>query len=358
MVDPKLSLFQRLHRYPRLAHYDPAENRLTEALAATLSAAPRAAEHIITHTWGCSAAHGPPRCTTQVHVPDTGFVDLQLEFSEGTRCLVWVEIKRDAGKSGADQLERYSRALNKIATREGRQTRLIYLTRGGTPHAPAHPASWMNLGQDLHAWAEEAHADERHDSAMVQEFVRFLVEEQLTVTHALTPEGIDALKGAREARVALNFVIENALESLAKNWRTLDCDRNLVRQVTLDDKYPTLMWRAFAAQPDGAYPECDFDIVLDLFPEVSDDLQFGVGLVEREPRREGPFSNETWLIARESDGFRWLPYDGSQRLYRFMPLRKLGEIGELKEQVEELHSFIDSAYAALRDNPPPVPRAI
>jgi len=172
-------LVSRLQRYPR-----HSENTLTEALASALEAAPEIGRALLERYGGREVA-GEIAVKTQIPA-GRGFCDLELRSppSGPVAVLTWFEIKKDAPESGDDQLERYAAAL--AAEHPGVGT-LVYLTRHGEPSnlEGVVDLSWIKLGELLREECQRLPA-ESYGRRLTEEFLRYLVEQGLTVIEPLS----------------------------------------------------------------------------------------------------------------------------------------------------------------------------
>jgi hypothetical protein len=182
IVGDSPSLFRRLRRFRATVGRDAFEDRLTEALAATLEAAPAATRELVGR-WFDARPEGPLLVATQRWAGAGERIDLELAFGPLQRpeLRVWFEAKVDAAPQ-RDQAERYLAALERLGG-PGRLSWLVPVgvgVAGGSPPGAAEH-NWQELATVFNDWLAELDAEEaaRFGPGLVREFVRHLEEEGL-----------------------------------------------------------------------------------------------------------------------------------------------------------------------------------
>jgi hypothetical protein len=173
------TLFSRLGRYRPTALRIAREDRLTEALAATLEACPSVAMRLVSEWFG-RAPSGALAVATQTWVGPTDRIDLELVFGPVKRpeFRVWFEAKVDA-KPTSDQILRYRETLGELAG----ESRLLWLlptgVRPGAPLDGVEEKTWQQLASLVDSWLRELDKDEQdsYPAGLAREFVRHLEEE-------------------------------------------------------------------------------------------------------------------------------------------------------------------------------------
>lgn len=191
MSESHHSLFHRLRQYRYSPLREAREDRLTEALAATLEAAPDAATAMVAdwfrnHDSETQVEVGEPVAVrTQRPAGLRGRVDLELVFGKPSRPMfrLWVECKVDA-PAERPQIERYLAALPTAHPKcPGRACWLLPLDRdveGGTP-SDAPVFRWTDVAAGLDDWRSALPREEQAGFAaeLVREFLRHLEEQEL-----------------------------------------------------------------------------------------------------------------------------------------------------------------------------------
>ena len=237
-MQPMTSLFTAATKRAPLtaAVSDSAENRLTEILAAVLARAPEAARKLV-EEWTQEPPKGRLTVTPQRRTADGRYVDLELRYDEEGSCrtsLVWIEVKRDAGPSGEDQLWRYAWELRALLdNHQADSGHLVFLTRPhdwselfekfsavGLGHLwPPKEATWPKLSAALTRWSRTS-TEDRWKRELVREFVDYLQEEHVA-NEGLTLEGTIVLQRFQETDDAFATLLDETDNRLA-DWGRLE----------------------------------------------------------------------------------------------------------------------------------------
>lgn len=196
------TLFRRLRRYTPTPGRNAREDRLTEALAATLEAAPEAARALVAD-WYKVNAEGRLTVATQKRVRPGERLDLELVFGSLNRrnLTVWLEAKVDA-TAYAHQVKRYVDALKSVHG----DRRLSWLLPVDSPVRGQNPfdvgqQTWFDVAVALNGWLRRLVASELplYPAMIVRQFVEHLEEEGLAVTQPLTSADVAAVQGYQVA---------------------------------------------------------------------------------------------------------------------------------------------------------------
>lgn len=217
------TVFHRLRRYPRSLSRDAREDRLTEALAVTLNAAPDAAVFLVRTLFPTFPLPSKqPEVNTQVQVGNGNRIDLELAFGgERPELLVWFESKVDS-PAYRSQGEDYMRRL----AERGVPWLFAWLTKpdaaiaGGVPNEARH-VSWQGLAEALHQWLDERGAAGRETRAswFVQQFLEHLdKEEMLAQTEPFSIADAEALLRYRRAEAALIHIVGSTARRVWDTW--------------------------------------------------------------------------------------------------------------------------------------------
>ena len=186
---------------------------MTEALAATLEAAPAAAKHLVGE-WFALHAQGDLTVTTQRWVGAGERLDLELVFGSIHRpdVRVWLESKVGA-TPWRDQAERYRDVLD-LLHGKSRLTWLLPLdkeVKGGSPKG-VDEHTWQDLAVALNNWRTTLDDTQRctYAARLVGEFVNHLEEEGLAVTQPLSEQDIAAVEGYEMAAKRVGEIIRLA----------------------------------------------------------------------------------------------------------------------------------------------------
>lgn len=137
------SLFSAVTRFIPGDRRDPFEERLTEALAGTLRAAPEAAceLELVRRLDPTTMTAGELTVTPQRWTRDGDRVDVELCFGPVAqpKALVWLELKVDAPPD-ASQMRRYDDALRERARPAGCAYALALVTKRDVPEPLGMPA--------------------------------------------------------------------------------------------------------------------------------------------------------------------------------------------------------------------------
>lgn len=220
------TLFERLQRYQRTAGRDAREDRLTEALAVTLEAAPGAARHVVRKHFDVCVP-SDPRVATQVHRPGVGRVDLELCFDHPAQraLIIWLEAKVDSRAFRA-QGEKYMRELGR---RPSESWRFAWLMRGdhdveGDVPDGAKRLTWQELGSSLREWlGGQGGSREDYGRTLVSEFLDHLEgEERLAFTQRLAADDAGALDAYAVAVGRLRELLDQTKALLEQEWGRRD----------------------------------------------------------------------------------------------------------------------------------------
>lgn len=216
-------MFSRLRRYARTPLRNAREDRLTEALAVTLNAAPDAAAFLVQKIFRELPNLDPFAANTQRTV-QSGRIDLELCFGapHNPELLVWFENKVDSPAYTA-QGESYMQELNERPCRSA----FVWLLRegeevSGEPPNEACVLSWQDLAGYLRTWlnsVDQADAAGARGPWIVSQFLDHLEkEEMLAATESLSVADAEALDRVEHARAKLHSLIKFAGEKVQREW--------------------------------------------------------------------------------------------------------------------------------------------
>lgn len=254
MPDSSLSLFGRLRQYETTSGRHPREDQLTEALAATLDAAPDAAKRLVERIFhhGESAIDSPCRVRSQPDPGQHGRADLEIAFGPEDRpsLRVWFENKVDSPAYG-DQGERYMRRLEELRSLDGGSWRFAWILRVGStvedgPFERASVVTWQDLASVLDEWRARQDDQESYATRLVAEFVKHLEEQGLGRTRALSERDALALNWHEEAQLPARQLVEQARALVRERWGEFDAPLQDTRV-----RDPLWFWRHYPKHGPG-----------------------------------------------------------------------------------------------------------
>ena len=358
------SLFERLRRYARTPGRDPQEDRLTEALAATLDAAPQAARFLASVWFGVELSAELTIRTQLVKGGDR--IDLELLFGPNARPerRIWIEAKVRS-RAEREQGERY---VGRLRDR-GDPWSFSWLTadpnwaRAELPEgARAH--TWQQLAVVLRDWLKEspeASIDTDYGPRLVAEFVHHLEEEELGYTEPFSEADADALRRYRHAVARIEEVEREALEMLEARWGKL---------LKEGSRGGPDHWWAFSKSP-SAGPVSPWPNYSDEWPREHPYFELHLRRDDGrlQPRGEwvvgagATFQNrwappneevEEWLGTLFQKDFEYGGEPGTDHVYLFQykPLSDL-EGSDLGSQASALAEWAEATFKCLNLHPPP-----
>jgi hypothetical protein len=367
------SLFRRLRQYGTTPGRYPREDQLTEALAATLDAAPNAAQTLVERVFDSEALPdvGACRVRSQPDPGEHGCADLELAFGPKDQPVlrVWVENKVDSA-AYRSQGERYMCRLEELRVLHGGEWRFAWLLRVGHEvegEAPgrASVVTWQDVASQLHEWRGDQEDQESYATRLVAEFVKHLEEERLGHTRALSERDALALNWYEEAQLSAQELVEQARALVRQRWEELDPLKEDVRQ-----RNSLWFWRHYAKHgpersprwpEEGSWFEWHARRDAARNPENQrGEVVFGTGVVFLEqyaPREGDEGDEESWLRRFYSRGFE---YGGDVRghhlfLFRYRSLDELVGLPDIGAQAQALADFVVESWEMLEDDPPPRP---
>lgn len=361
------SIFQRLERYsPREDGRDPGEDRLTEAFAFTLEAAPDLARSLGRRWLDVSddVTLEEPVVNTQRRGAGRDRIDLEIVFAgtTGRRARVWVEVKRSSKLSGPDQLEKYGRALNDGSNAFTYQ-RLVFLPPAdfdtSTIDVPesAYRDDWQQTGLSIRRWADTDGRNHRLQARIVREFLSYLKELNLAVTdrlglmhavvleeHANTYLALKALVDRTDALVAQGAPTrENGVKAQPGIGKPTDqCDPGQRRHgLTWPSLYRVFESEASKARELPAYLEWNF------WPRktAAGQALFAAGVTASS---RTPLRDQGVRSAFQDEGFAYPDEDDFARIYKYFAPAELVRAESLDEQAEILAAWILETFAVAR----------
>ncbi len=361
------SLFLRLRRYQRTPGRDAREDRLTEALAATLEACDEAARALVKQAFVEEVdLGGEIGVESQQRLPGAQRVDLALAFGRPARphLRVWFENKVGS-PAHRKQGESYMRHLDQISQRADVEGRFAWILPvvGGTvePERPEGAAviTWQEVASVLREVDEESGLpDNDFGLTLTRQFVQHLEEEKLAQVTPLTEKGADALNGYETALAAMSEIVTQAGVEIQQKW---DAPGKSVKgargnPLWFYHHYPMQKKLDAAAWPESG--QCWFEWHArpdDAREEPQGEAIFAAGVVFRvesapEPRRDGE-----WLDYFHKRHFEYGSGDAEyQYLMRYMTLAELARAGsesDLTAQASALARFVVESFEALYGRP-------
>ena len=359
------SLFSRLSRHAHNPLRDPGEERLTEAFATTLEAAPEATAELLRGLrLGTPPSDAPLAVTTQRRTAGGDRVDIELRYgaTAAPELIIWLELKKDAPPD-PDQMQRYAAALNALRC----SSALALLTKRGVvvpDSTSGEHTNWQEVARLLGVWSRAAREEspESHATVLVVEFLSYLEEEELTRTEAFTVVDALALSNVGKASARLSEIVELARTEVGTRWASLVVDAETKNEWQARGK-PLEFWKTYAIpEPQGgesAWPDTCW-------------LEFNAGNddVRLQPRDEGAFgagasmmsvdafTEETyggWLTQLQALGFEYTTdgYKGEYTyLFRYLYPAELVAGIDLADQGRLLAEWVSRSFELLRDRPP------
>jgi hypothetical protein len=359
------SLFQRLRRYARTPSRDPQEDRLTEALAVTLDAAPEAARYLAS-VWFDVELSEELTVRTQLY-EDGDRVDLELLFGAESHPerRIWIESKVGS-TADSEQGERYIRRL----LARGDPWSFGWLTAdpgwalADLPEgARAH--TWQELAVTLRDWLGgplRGKLPTDYGARLVEEFIRHLREEELGYTEAFGKADADALTRYRPAVARVHEVMRGAVAALETRWG--EPLGQGVRGCRPDGWWvfskspsagPVSPWPNYSDEWPREHPYFELHLRRDdgrLQPRG----EWVVGAGATFQTRWAPSSEEVeeWLGTLSQKDFEYGGEPGTDHVYlfRYKPLSAL-EGSDLGSQASALAEWAESTFKCLNLHPPP-----
>ena len=352
-----LSLFSRLRRFAPTPGRNPREDRLTEALAATLEAAPGAACALV-EAWMGAPVIEIASVATQRWVGG-GRVDLEIVAStrHPPAVRMWLEMKVDSPALRA-QAERYLEAIS--AHRE--QTQLVWVVPVGTKVSGGSPSAapirtWQDLATVLDDWLTSTAPGERRQyaPALVEQFIRHLEEEQLASTRPLEREDAAALNRYPIASRRLAELVRLASVEIAMQRGRLDPAMGKDSRGSADfwahvpggSGWSEGSYFEWHGRRDGARRRPRGEWV------------FGAGVSWRLGLQPSASSDSDWLAARYEEGFELGSSErGMVYLFRYRQLDELVTQGSLSSQAEKVSAWAIETWHLLDRAGPPESQAL
>lgn len=339
---------------------DPAEDRLTEIFAAVLDRAPGLAKALV-RDWIGEDNDVKPRVRTQRPTRGGGRVDLEFEFRDPDSVkVVWVEVKRDAGPSGEDQLPAYARALkSKLDGGAIDSGHLVFLTRphdwsalfeqfkDGAPEDlwPPYPATWPAVSARMLQWSRKD--PDSFEARLVRECVDYLEEEHVA-SPGLTLEGALVLQRFQETDEAFAALLEMTAERLRDSGARFVSNRQPPQHLNRG-RWKDCWW-TYCPANQAAWSEemwLEWNFRLQGPPGLAR-YCFAAGLTWRGPNNLAP-----WKDSQIPEKFKRYEDDDFARLYRWLHPEELAACGDLETQADVLHAWVAEAFDALLDQWPP-----
>lgn len=366
------SLFRRLRQYGTTPGRYPREDQLTEALAATLDAAPDAARTLVKRFFGAEVPNDVPcRVCSQPDPGEHGRADLELAFGpEGRPVLrVWFENKVDS-PAYRSQGERYIGRLEDLQGLQGGEWRFAWVLRvghdvDGDPPEGVPVFTWQDVASVLHEWRAHQEDQESYATRLVSEFVKHLEEERLGHTRALSERDALALNWHEEAQLSARALVEQGRDLVHQRWGEPDPPKQEVRR-----RDPLWFWRHYTKHgpgrslrwpKEGSWFEWHARRDAARSPENQlGEVVLGAGVVFLEqdaPREE---DDESWLGRFYGRGFEYGGGDvrGHFFLFRYMRLGELVGLPDIGAQAQALADFVIKSWEMLEDDPAPQPKGL
>lgn len=338
-----------MRRYAPTPGRDAREDRLTEALAATLEAAPEAGRWLVGR-WFRHEPVGQLHVETQRWVGPGERIDLELVFGSVNRpeLRVWFEAKVDAD-AVAEQPTRYLHLLEQLPGR----SHLSWLlpvgaaVKGGSPDG-VREHTWQALASELDRWLRHLDENERHSYAagVVREFNRHLEEEGLAVTQPLNAQDVAAFEGFPVAnarmveilRLATSQIVARRGHRNGRNWfpRTAE----FWEHVGHDELWPESAFFEWYGGPD-AYRH-----------DPAGKWVIGAGVSWEQGSEPSERVHPDWFGRRYAEGFE---YGASRRkmvyLLRYFTPADLAAYPTLDEQADSLARWALATWDLLESDP-------
>ena len=351
------TLFGRLRRYAFTPGRDAREDRLTEALAATLEAAPAAARRLVTalfadHDSGDELKFGgEARIATQRRTLAGDRIDLQVSFGPEARptFTAWIEAKVDAPAT-REQAERYV-----AAARQNRgPTRVCWLlpvgrpVQGGTPDG-VPVCTWQELAATLDTWVGSLSSAERegYGASLVAEFVRHLEEEQaLASTQPFSGDDAAVINQYARSTAKLESILNDARQYVRLEWGELD-DTGPTRRIHEFFEHVPTHSQGASPWPWPTEHYFEWDVGLDSAREQPNG-EWVVGAGVSFPAATAPRYDDTpWLHRAAALGFEYAPSGRSMVLYRYITLVELAGWGSQHQQARRLGEFLVASFKSV-----------
>lgn len=213
------STLHRLFRYASAPQNDALENFTTEALAGAIRHDATPMLTVLREAGVLSSEATIEATLTQVTVRGVGIIDLELHVRAEGACIVWIEVKVNAGESG-DQLDRYIRYASE---RPELDIRLVTLARG-----PVRPTVRAMTWRSLRAASRSSTSPFWTDLGLFLEEIAMADDHDTPFTSVDAASLGPALALVRKAERLVTAVAIHANASFpAWNWPT---DTNEVRK--------------------------------------------------------------------------------------------------------------------------------
>ena len=349
------SFISRVTRYRYSGTVDPAENRLTESLAAVLDTVPELGA-VIPQWLGVVESSGRPIIRTQRLTQSGGFIDLELRFGAVTRpdLLMWVEVKHGSVPT-LFQLERYRQdiALEGAAT-----TRLVLLLPDGT-HMPAGAGPslvsvvrWQELHRRLRRWHHRhARVLAPESSWLVSELIAFLQEEGVADPGSITSLDVVAAGRAAQAFSLMQRLREGAEAVIGEKWARVAGENRANGRFYRHYRPADLAAEEWSARWPVGWFEWRLTSDRNLVAPVGG-LVYGAGYTR--PKRQLPTGEAEvgWVAGLEAVGYD-VVVDDQWRLYRHLRLDAVLAGDTLEAQAQVVADWVLDTLEQLNQEPIP-----
>lgn len=343
--------------YRATAKQDPAENRLTEALAAVLERVNGLPHALVEHWTGRRVPpEWMPAIATQRATARGYRIDLEIRFRSQGRSeqVCWVEVKHGADLHG-QQLDQYQRDLAHVSDSQQARRDLVLLAPS---HAMPSDVPRTVLKQ---TWQATSRVVAQHLSAatdpvdkwFLEQFISYLKEEQLATGDAFNTEHAMYLAWQLEAERVLEDLHEQVDERVGAKWADMG-DSSGYARVDFWSNYP-LAKKGRA--PREGWKEDDYaywGLFTDPRPDEVDTPVYqaglALGLKGSAPHTAGSISR--WLAKREEAGFSYLEQGGEFVMIRFFRPEELLPFQTLDDQVEKLSGWVLETFREAVTVPP------
>lgn len=358
---PSQSLFGELTNHGYNPARDPAEERLTEAFAATLRSGENAVRHLLRALGVTDLPAADVEVTTQRYTSAGDRVDIEVRFGPVQRpaLLVWLELKWDADPDD-EQLRRYRAALDALGWE---QTHLVFVGRSGVMPSKTSPGiheSWQHIALALLRWLQSTDNPDLHESVMAREFIAYLEENNLAATEAFGIADALALSSITQAHARIKQVIERAASDVAAEFVT-GTVKGYERAEWAHVRDPMDFWKNYgppAPNPSG-WPQShwlEWHAREDHLRErPRSEAVFGAGVASEAADAFEDESYGDWLRHMGTLGFEYSgvrPRRDHVYLFRYLQPAELVAAGDLEEQGHLLGRWVRESFALLLANPP------
>ena len=345
------TLFSRLARYRPSELRNAREDRLTEALAATLEACPSLARRLVADWFGRSPS-GALTVKTQMWAGPTERIDLELLFGPVNRpeFRAWFESKVDA-KPEWDQMRKYQKAARKLGGEPG----LSWLLRTGVrpegePVSGVGVKTWQDLATLVAGWLRDLDdaSVNGYPAGLAREFVRHLEEKEgLAVTQPLNDDDVAALDGYNVALARLREILELARHTIN--------DVRSPEDGTWSSRGVNFWFWEVVSGGGTLDPKAQFQWHGDVDIHRADPAGkwvVGVGATWNRADAPSEMTHGEWFDNRYEQGFELsAPRRGQIHLCRYMSPSDLAKYSTLDEQGSALASWALETWALLVADP-------